>query len=184
MNSTIPAALSTSLRNSERWAASRVHWEYLGPIAVVNLLALLAFVPWYFSWSGVAVMILFINVFGTLGINLCYHRLLAHRSLTVPLWLERTLATIAICSLEDTPARWVATHRLHHVHSDEEPDPHSPRDGIGWSHVGWLFTRGPMVAARFPSSRNTLATSSQTTTTAILNATRRRFSNSTPPMPR
>ncbi len=141
MNSTIPAALSTSLRNSERWAASRVHWEYLGPIAVVNLLALLAFVPWYFSWSGVAVMILFINVFGTLGINLCYHRLLAHRSLTVPLWLERTLATIAICSLEDTPARWVATHRLHHVHSDEEPDPHSPRDGIGWSHVGWLFTR-------------------------------------------
>ena len=119
MNSTIPAALSTSLRNSERWAASRVHWEYLGPIAVVHLLALLAFVPWCFSWSGVAVMILFINVFGTLGINLCYHRLLAHRSLTVPLWLELTLATIAICSLEDTPARWVATHRLHHVHSDE-----------------------------------------------------------------
>jgi len=45
--------------------------------------------------------------------------------------------------LEDTPARWVATHRLHHVHSDEPEDPHTPRDGVSWSHVGWLFRRAP-----------------------------------------
>jgi stearoyl-CoA desaturase (delta-9 desaturase) len=84
-----------------------------------------------------------VNVFGTLGINLCYHRLLAHRSLTVPRWLERSLTTIALCSLEDTPCRWVANHRLHHRHSDEEPDPHSPRDGVIWAHMGWLFERVP-----------------------------------------
>jgi stearoyl-CoA desaturase (delta-9 desaturase) len=96
-------------------------------------------VPWCFSWSGVILAAIGTNFFGTLGINLCYHRLLAHRSLAVPRWLERALATIALCSLEDTPCRWVANHRLHHRHSDEEPDPHSPRDGVLWAHMGWLF---------------------------------------------
>ena len=84
-----------------------------------------------------------IPVFGTLGVNLGYHRLLSHRSLSVPIWLERSLTTLALCSLEDTPSRWVSNHRLHHCHADNEPDPHSPRDGVAWSHMGWLFRRVP-----------------------------------------
>jgi stearoyl-CoA desaturase (delta-9 desaturase) len=120
-----------------------VHWEYLVPIGTVHVLACLAVLPWCFSWSGLVLALVGTNVFGTLGINLCYHRLLAHRSLKVPRWLERSLTTIALCSLEDTPSRWVANHRLHHRHSDEPADPHSPRDGIAWSHAGWLFRRVP-----------------------------------------
>ena len=120
-----------------------MHWEYLVPITAVHLLACLALLPWCFSWSGVVLAAIGTNLFGTLGINLCYHRLLTHRSLAVPRWLERTLTAIALCSLEDTPARWVANHRLHHQHSDEEPDPHSPRNGVVWSHIGWLFRRVP-----------------------------------------
>lgn len=119
------------------------HWEYLLPIAVVHLLAGLALLPALFSWSGVAIGFVGVTVFGTLGINLCYHRLLSHRSLVVPKWLEHAFTTLALCSLEDTPVRWVTTHRLHHVHSDTEEDPHSPRDGIVWSHCGWLFRRAP-----------------------------------------
>lgn len=132
-----------TLAAAERPKITGIHWEYLLPIALVHLLACLAILPWCFSWSGVVLAAIGINVFGTLGINLCYHRLLAHRSLKVPRWLERALATVAICSLEDTPARWVANHRLHHSHSDEAPDPHSPRNGIVWSHMGWLFSRVP-----------------------------------------
>ena len=103
------------------WAEPRpgTHWEYLVPIFTVHLLACLAFLPWCFSWSGVALAVGGTVVFGTLGINLCYHRLLAHRSLKVAEPLERSLATIALCSLEDTPVRLVANHRLHHVHSDD-----------------------------------------------------------------
>lgn len=41
--------------------------------------------------------------------------------------------------MQDTPARWVSVHRLHHVHSDEVPDPHSPRVSFFWSHMGWLM---------------------------------------------
>jgi stearoyl-CoA desaturase (delta-9 desaturase) len=33
----------------------------------------------------------------------------------------------------------VATHRLHHQKSDHPGDPHSPRDGAWWSHVGWIL---------------------------------------------
>ena len=124
-------------------ARHAIHWEYLVPIATVHLLAGLVILPWCFSWSGVALALIGTMIFGTLGINLCYHRLLSHRSLAVPQWLERILATFALCSLEDTPARWVANHRLHHCHSDTEPDPHSPRDGIVWSHMGWLFRPAP-----------------------------------------
>ncbi|MDA8042287.1 MAG: fatty acid desaturase [Pirellulales bacterium] len=120
-----------------------MHWEYAVPIATIHVLTCLVFVPWCFSWSGVIIAGLGTVIFGTLGINLGYHRLLSHRSLSVPLWLERTLATLAVCSLEDTPSRWVANHRLHHCHSDDEPDPHSPRDGVAWSHMGWLFRHVP-----------------------------------------
>ena len=137
------AITATAERISPARATFGTHWEYLVPIAVVHALACLACLPWCFSWSGLVIALVGTNLFGTLGINLCYHRLLSHRSFTVPLWLERTLATIALCSLEDTPARWAANHRLHHVHSDDELDPHSPRDGIGWSHAGWLFRRAP-----------------------------------------
>lgn len=120
-----------------------IHWEYIVPIVTIHLLACLVILPWCFSWSGVTICLIGIPVFGTLGVNLGYHRLLSHRSLSVPLWLERSLTTLALCSLEDTPSRWVSNHRLHHCHADDEPDPHSPRDGVAWSHMGWLFQRVP-----------------------------------------
>jgi stearoyl-CoA desaturase (delta-9 desaturase) len=71
--------------------------------------------------------------------NLCYHRLLTHRSFKCPLWLEHSFAIMAVWCVEDTPARWVATHRMHHHRSDERPDPHSPLVNFFWSHMGWLF---------------------------------------------
>lgn len=119
------------------------HWEYLLPIALVHGLACLALLPWLFSWSGAALAFVGLTVFGTLGINLGYHRLLTHRSLEVPKWLEHVFTTLALCSLEDSPLRWVTTHRLHHAHSDTPLDPHTPRDGVMWSHCGWLFRRAP-----------------------------------------
>jgi fatty-acid desaturase len=65
--------------------------------------------------------------------------LLSHRSFSCPLWLEHSFAIIAVCCLEDTPARWVATHRLHHHRADERPDPHSPLVSLFWAYLGWLF---------------------------------------------
>jgi stearoyl-CoA desaturase (delta-9 desaturase) len=74
-----------------------------------------------------------------LGINLCYHRLLTHQGLETPKWLEHLFATLGVCCLQGTPARWVAVHRVHHQHSDEQPDPHSPLVTATWGHVGWIL---------------------------------------------
>lgn len=117
----------------------QVRWRYAIGIPLVHVLALLAFVPWLFSWSGVAWAIAGLYLFGTLGINLCYHRLLTHQGMTVPKWLEHSLAILGVCTLQDTPACWVAMHRIHHKHSDERPDPHSPLVNFLWGHCGWLM---------------------------------------------
>jgi stearoyl-CoA desaturase (delta-9 desaturase) len=115
-------------------------WTYAITIGLVHLLALAAVVPWLFSWSGLIVAIVGVHVFGQ-AINLCYHRLLTHRSARVPKWLERTFVVGALCCLQDTPAKWVATHRFHHNHSDEVDDPHSPLVRFLWAHVGWLMVQ-------------------------------------------
>ncbi|MBX3421261.1 MAG: fatty acid desaturase [Pirellulaceae bacterium] len=121
---------------------------YAITIAVVHvlgvvLLALLAFGPsawrpYLFSWPAFFAFLCCIHLFGQ-GITIGYHRLLTHRSFKTPKWLEHAIAIIGICCMEDTPARWVTVHRMHHVHSDEVPDPHSPRVNFLWSHMGWLM---------------------------------------------
>ena len=49
-------------------------------------------------------------------------------------------------ALEGGPIFWVATHRIHHQHSDREGDPHTPHDGGFWAHVGWILTAGGIDA--------------------------------------
>ncbi len=107
----------------------------------VHLIAALAFFPWFFSWTGVALLVTGIFVFGGLGINLCYHRLLTHRSFSCPLWLERGLVILATCSAQDSPPHWVAVHRRHHQFADEDQDPHSPLKSFFWAHMGWLLVK-------------------------------------------
>ena len=116
----------------------RVIWLYVIPVVAIHLAAMAAFIPWLFSWTGVALAILGVPFYG-MGITLGYHRLLAHRSLVLPKWLEHGFALLAQCSLQDTPAKWVTVHRMHHVFSDEQPDPHSPLVNFFWSHFDWLF---------------------------------------------
>lgn len=110
------------------------------PILTVHLLALLVFVPALFSWTGVIVCVAGIHVFGQ-TITMGYHRLLAHRSFATPLWFEHVLVVGALFCLEDSPARWIATHRMHHAHSDEEEDPHTPLVTFLWGHMWWVMVR-------------------------------------------
>ncbi len=126
----------------------KLNWTYATTIVYVHLLGLAALAalafggaswrPYLFSWTAFVVFILGIHIFGQ-GITIGYHRLLTHRSFKTPKWVEHAFAILGICCMEDTPARWVSVHRMHHVHSDEIPDPHSPRVTFWWSHMGWLM---------------------------------------------
>jgi fatty-acid desaturase len=119
----------------------KILWQYVIVLASVHLIALYAFVPWCFTWSGLVLAILGHFVFGMMGITIGYHRLLTHRGFTCPKWLEHSLATMGMCNLQDSPARWVAIHRMHHQHSDNQPDPHSPWVNFLWGHMGWVVCR-------------------------------------------
>ena len=99
----------------------QINWTYAIAIVGVHILALAAIWPWAFSWTGLIVMVVGVHVFGQ-SINLLYHRVLTHHSCVLPKWLEHGFAIMALCCMEDTPAKWVATHRYHHLHSDEHED--------------------------------------------------------------
>jgi stearoyl-CoA desaturase (delta-9 desaturase) len=92
-----------------------------------------------FSWRALLVTILLYWASVGLGISMGYHRLHTHRSYKLPRALEYFLAFCGTLSLEGGPIFWVATHRIHHQYSDKPGDPHSPRDGAWWSHIGWLL---------------------------------------------
>ncbi|WP_164104357.1 acyl-CoA desaturase [Candidatus Laterigemmans baculatus] len=128
---------------------SRVRWDYLVFFATLHVLALLVFVPWLFTWAGVIAFVLGVVVFGQLAIPIGYHRLLSHRSFRTPKWFERTLVTFAMCAAQESPAHWVAWHRMHHSHSDDQQDPHTPRVGLFWSHVNWLVHENRSRMATF-----------------------------------
>ena len=92
------------------------------------------------SWKAIAIATLLWWIAGSLGIGMGYHRLLTHRAYKTPKWVEYVLTVCGTLALEGGPIPWVATHRLHHQNTDRDGDPHSPRDGGFWAHMGWVLT--------------------------------------------
>ncbi len=93
----------------------------------------------YFSWSNLIAAAVTWWIAGSLGIGLGYHRLLTHRGFKVPKAVENFLAVCGTLAMQSGPLSWVTTHRIHHAFTETEKDPHSPRKGIFWAHMGWLF---------------------------------------------
>ena len=111
-------------------------WRPLIVIAVMHILALPAL--FCFSWTGLALFLLFHFLTGCFGIVLGYHRLIAHHAYGCNQWLMRFFALCGTLSLQEGPIRWAAHHRAHHRFNDEEGDPHSAARGFLWSHLMWL----------------------------------------------
>ena len=70
----------------------RFKTDALAGLIICHALAALAFLPWFFSWTGVVLLGVGMFVFGVLGLNLGFHRFITHRSFSCPRWLERTFA--------------------------------------------------------------------------------------------
>lgn len=122
-----------------------IDWVNVIGISFFHIMAMLALFPVFFSWSGLILAIAGNFVFGTLGINVFYHRFLTHKGFQCPKWLEHSLAILAVCCFQDSPAQWVAVHRRHHEYSDTELDPHSPIRGFFWAHIGWVLFKSADV---------------------------------------
>ena len=86
-----------------------------------------------------------------IGITVGFHRLLTHRSFQTSKSTEYTFAVLGSMAVQGPAISWVADHRKHHAHTDEEGDPHSPHvghdggvrgvlAGLWHAHSGWLMS--------------------------------------------
>ncbi|HVQ59844.1 MAG TPA: fatty acid desaturase [Solirubrobacterales bacterium] len=90
-------------------------------------------------------------LFTAIGITVGFHRLLTHRSFQTSKPIEYTFAILGSMAVQGPVISWVADHRKHHAHTDEEGDPHSPHvghdggirgvfSGLWHAHTGWLMS--------------------------------------------
>lgn len=120
-----------------RKAAKGINWITFIAMTAFHIGAVAAF--WYIDFGAIMSAVILWWVAGSLGIGMAYHRLLTHRGYKTPKWMEYFLTTCATLALEGGPIFWVATHRIHHQYSDHDGDPHTPREGALWAHIGWIL---------------------------------------------
>jgi len=128
-----------------RMHKSQPNWPTGFGLIFIHAGALLVFWPGFFSWGALAATMVVAYATGAIGVTLCYHRTLTHRSIRLVKPLEYILAFIGTLAFQGAPIQWVATHRRHHAHADRDGDPHSIGRGITWAHVSWLFRTNPDI---------------------------------------
>jgi stearoyl-CoA desaturase (Delta-9 desaturase) len=108
---------------------------------------------WQRAVDGVDLAILAVMYVTTaIGVTVGYHRLFTHRSFQAKRPVQYVFAVLGSMAGQGPLAHWVADHRKHHAHTDEEGDPHSPHVhehgegvsgvflGLVHAHFGWLMT--------------------------------------------
>jgi len=112
------------------------------------------------GWSDVVVFAVMYLLSGY-GVTVGFHRMLTHRAFQTHKTTRYVFATLGSLSVQGPVIDWVADHRKHHAHTDQEGDPHSPHVGHGagvsgalkglWhAHVGWLWrTHGEARASKY-----------------------------------
>lgn len=125
----------------------------LGAVVVPFIATIAAIVLLWSSWVTAADLIIaaVMYVLTAVGITVGFHRLLTHRSFQTSKPLEYTFAILGSMAVQGPVIAWVADHRKHHAHTDEEGDPHSPHvspdggvqsvfAGLWHAHSGWLMS--------------------------------------------
>ncbi|NNE66132.1 MAG: acyl-CoA desaturase [Pyrinomonadaceae bacterium] len=115
----------------------KINWSTTIAVALFHIAAIPAL--FMFSWTNLLVAVVIWWIAGSLGIGLGYHRLLTHKGFKAPRWVENTLAVFGALAVQAGPLAWVTTHRIHHAFTETDKDPHSPRGGVIWSHIGWIL---------------------------------------------
>ncbi len=140
-------ATRDKIKTNRRESKEKIDWPVFLFIVGIHIACIAAFFT--FSWPALFLCLTLHWITACLGITLCYHRLLTHRSFEVPKPLEYFLAIIGCLACQAGPIRWVATHRLHHAYSDDESDPHSPLKGFFWAHMNWVLHKNKRFVGEF-----------------------------------
>ncbi len=137
----------TDCANRRRLLLRNIDWPVAVGISLMHVGCL--FAPFFFSWSAFFVAGFLVWLTGPIGISLTFHRLLTHRSFKTPKWFEYFLTCCGCLACQGGPVQWIGVHRIHHKHSDDHGDPHSPKHGFTWSHVLWCMHKHQGMANRW-----------------------------------
>ena len=113
-------------------------------LVIIHVLSLLGLILYPLPSLKVLGLTLLFTALGGLGTTVCYHRLLAHKTLKTNPVVEQFLIFWAVFNGSGHPASWVAYHRLHHAVTDLPEDISSPKQGgFWWAHLRWLYQTEP-----------------------------------------
>lgn len=135
-------------------------WLGMVPFLLIHVACLgVLWVGWSWTAVWVAIGLYVIRMF---AITAFYHRYFSHRTFKTSRWGQFIFAVLGNSAAQKGPLWWAAHHRDHHRYADKEGDIHSPhRQGIYWSHLGWITSRANFRTklenvkdlARFPELR-------------------------------
>ena len=117
--------------------SDQIQWVTMSVVAAFHVLAIGALFT--FSWANLAAALITWWIAGSWGIGMGYHRLLTHRGFKTSKFIEYFLTFCGTLGLQSGAINWVTTHRIHHGFTETDKDPHSPRNGTYWAHMGWIF---------------------------------------------
>lgn len=119
-------------------ADTGVDWLRVIPFLIMHLACLaVIFVGISSIAVAVAVALYLIRMF---AITAFYHRYFSHKSFKTSRTVQFVFAFIGATATQRGPLWWAAHHRQHHRHADQSADPHSPKHGFFWSHMGWFLS--------------------------------------------
>jgi len=119
----------------------QIHWVKLIPFFLMHFIPLAAI--WtQIHWARDLFICFFLYYIRMFFITAGYHRYFAHRSYKLNRFMQFVMAFGGTMAAQKGVLWWAAHHRHHHKYSDLPGDIHSPKDGLFWSHVGWIMVRG------------------------------------------
>jgi len=116
---------------------TRINWHTATFMALFHIGAVAAL--FMFSWQALVAALVLWWISASLGVGMGFHRLLTHRGYKTPKLVEYFITVCGLLALEGGAINWVVTHRIHHAHTDAPGDPHTPREGGWWAHIGWML---------------------------------------------
>lgn len=113
-------------------------------------------IGWYVALSGkvplklsTAIFAVFYYALGGASITAGYHRLWSHRAYSARWPLRLFYAIFGSASVEGSIKWWGHSHRIHHRYTDTSRDPYDARQGLWFSHMGWMLLKpNPKYRAR------------------------------------
>ena len=115
-------------------------WGCLIPMHILGIYFIIS--AFLGNWQSIFLLYLLLGYFCImiLGVTICYHRLISHKSFETYKPIEYLILFFAMLSGQGSPIFWTSTHRdLHHVNSDKDMDPHTPKKGFFNSWFLWLW---------------------------------------------